>query len=481
MIYFRRQILLIAFKVFDLVVMALSFGMAMGDHRFLFKAILNSTLSFLLFLGEPENALLFISLALTWHTIFIFFKLYHSRRLSSQWLELFEIVKATTLGTLILLLGLFVIKQDVITLSFLTIFWILTTGLTVLSRVTMRLILARMRLQGRNLRYMLIVGTNQRAIEFANRLKANKKLGFSIIGFVDDEWKGVTAIQETGLSIVADLKNFKKFIRNNIIDEVMICLPVKSFYNQTHEIVKICEEQGVKIRFRPMIFDLKFATSRTERFDGELMVTFATGDAIGWRLIPKRALDIAISFVGLLALLPVFLIVSLLIKFYTPGPVFFIQDRVGFNKRRFKLYKFRTMIQGAEQKIKELEELNEVSGPVFKIMDDPRITSIGKFLRKSSIDEFPQLFNVLKGDMSLVGPRPLPVRDYERFDQDWHRRRFSVKPGITCLWQVSGRSGIQFDQWMELDMKYIDQWTFKLDIIILLRTIPAIFKASGAT
>ncbi len=183
----------------------------------------------------------------------------------------------------------------------------------------------------------------------------------------------------------------------------------------------------------------------------------------------------------IIILLPVFVAAALLIKLTSPGPVFFVQERVGYNKRRFKLYKFRTMVPGAEKKQKELEQLNEMSGPVFKIGKDPRITPIGKFLRKTSVDELPQIFNVLKGDMSIVGPRPLPVRDYEGFDQDWHRRRFSVYPGITCLWQINGRNQISFEEWMKLDMEYIDNWSLGLDLIILAKTIPAVLKGSGAT
>ena len=158
----------------------------------------------------------------------------------------------------------------------------------------------------------------------------------------------------------------------------------------------------------------------------------------------------------------------------------FVQSRVGQNKRKFRMYKLRTMVVDAEKQMRGLEHLNEVSGPVFKIKNDPRITPVGRFLRKASIDELPQLFNVLKGDMSLVGPRPLPVRDYEGFSEDWHRRRLSVKPGITCLWQVNGRSSIAFEQWMELDMQYIDRWSLLLDFQILARTIPAIWKGVGA-
>ena len=170
----------------------------------------------------------------------------------------------------------------------------------------------------------------------------------------------------------------------------------------------------------------------------------------------------------------------MIVKATSGGSVFFIQERLGINKRRVRLYKFRTMVSDAEQRLSELEHLNEASGPVFKIKNDPRITRIRKVLRKTSIDELPQLINVLKGDMSFVGPRPLPVRDYNGFDEDWHRRRFSVRPGITCLWQVNGRSGVSFDHWMELDMKYIDEWSLWLDLKILAQTVPAVLKGSGA-
>lgn len=174
------------------------------------------------------------------------------------------------------------------------------------------------------------------------------------------------------------------------------------------------------------------------------------------------------------------MIAGILIKLDSPGPVFFIQKRVGYNKRLFKAYKFRTMIKGAEKQQSKLEQLNEMSGPVFKIKNDPRITKIGRIMRKTSIDELPQLFNVLKGDMSLIGPRPLPVRDYERFEEEWHKRRFSIRPGLTCLWQINGRNGMSFDKWVELDMEYIDNWSLLLDLKILIKTIPAVFKGSGA-
>jgi lipopolysaccharide/colanic/teichoic acid biosynthesis glycosyltransferase len=172
--------------------------------------------------------------------------------------------------------------------------------------------------------------------------------------------------------------------------------------------------------------------------------------------------------------------VALLIKSTSPGPLFFSQVRVGLNKRQFKMYKFRTMVANAEQMQDQLLSMNEMSGPVFKIRHDPRITPCGRILRKISIDELPQLFNVLLGDMSLVGPRAMSLRDYQLFDQDWQRRRFSVKPGITCLWQIKGRNSIPFEKWMELDVEYIDKWSLWLDFKILVQTLPAVVRGTGA-
>jgi exopolysaccharide biosynthesis polyprenyl glycosylphosphotransferase len=210
------------------------------------------------------------------------------------------------------------------------------------------------------------------------------------------------------------------------------------------------------------------------------MLTFHMGPSDGEGIWIKRVSDIIISAIALIFLAPFFAIVGILIILDSRGPIFFVQERVGYNKRRFKLYKFRTMTSDAEEKQKEIEYLNEASGPVFKIKDDPRVTKIGKILRKTSIDELPQFFNTLAGEMSLVGPRPLPIRDYELFEENWQKRRLSVKPGLTCLWQISGRNALPFDKMIELDMEYIDNWSLLLDLKILVKTIPAVFRGTGA-
>jgi exopolysaccharide biosynthesis polyprenyl glycosylphosphotransferase len=276
------------------------------------------------------------------------------------------------------------------------------------------------------------------------------------------------------------LSQINNFIASQAVDEVLIALPIDKYGSLVETIVHHCEEQGIIVRVRTGMSGLQVARSFVDELDGVPVLTIQSGPADSWRLVMKRLIDIAGSAALLLALAPLFAIVTLLIRLDSPGPVFFAQQRVGLNKRRFRILKFRTMVDGSDQQQHMLEHLNEVKGPVFKIKNDPRMTRIGKFLRRFSIDELPQLINVLKGDMSLVGPRPLPVRDVERIEVRSHKRRFSIKPGITCLWQVNGRSEIGFEDWVRMDLEYIDRWSLVLDMIILMKTIPAVFKGPGA-
>jgi exopolysaccharide biosynthesis polyprenyl glycosylphosphotransferase len=269
-------------------------------------------------------------------------------------------------------------------------------------------------------------------------------------------------------------------IAHQAVDEVLVALPIDRYRPLVETIVRHCEEQGIVVRVRTEMFNLQVARSYVDNLEGVPVLTIQSGPADSWQLVMKRLIDVAGSAALLLALAPLFAVVTLLIRLDSPGPVFFAQERVGLNKRRFRMLKFRTMVPEADTQQHMLEHLNEAEGPVFKIKNDPRITRIGKFLRRFSIDELPQLVNVLKGDMSLVGPRPLPVRDVDRIDVQWHKRRFSIKPGITCLWQVNGRSNIGFNEWVRMDLDYIDKWSLGLDLVILMKTIPVVFRGPGA-
>ena len=264
------------------------------------------------------------------------------------------------------------------------------------------------------------------------------------------------------------------------LDEVFIALSMGKHSHLIETIVRLCEEQGIIVRLQTEMFKLRIARWHVEQFNGLPVVTVRSGPPDGWQLIGKRVIDVGGSLVLLIALAPIFAMVAIAIKLDSHGPILFRQERVGLNKRRFKLFKFRTMVEGADIQQPLLERLNEAAGPVFKIRNDPRITGVGKFLRRFSVDELPQLLNVLKGEMSLVGPRPLPVRDIERIEVQWHKRRLSMQPGVTGLWQVNGRSDVSFDHWVRMDLEYIDKWSLALDLKILLKTIPAVLRGSGA-
>jgi exopolysaccharide biosynthesis polyprenyl glycosylphosphotransferase len=351
--------------------------------------------------------------------------------------------------------------------------------LLVALRLMWRDLMQSLHRRGRNVRYVLIAGTNRRATRIADMLLSDPVSGHRILGFVDDGWHDPNASETYRSMLVGGLDQLPELLRTLVLDEVIIALPLASTYSRVRSIVSDCAQQGVPTRCEVSLFNPATISAPQRTFPLHLVtMDHHTRDimAVG----AKRALDIAVSLLAIGLLSPAFVVIGILIKATSPGPVFFLQERLGLGKRRFTIFKFRTMVSNAETLLATVEHLNQSQGPTFKLVEDPRITLVGSFLRKTSIDELPQLFNVLWGDMSLVGPRPLPLRDYKGFSEDWHRRRFSVKPGITCLWQVMGRSTIGFDRWMRLDMDYIDGWTLWLDIKILLRTIPVVLRGSGA-
>ena len=254
-----------------------------------------------------------------------------------------------------------------------------------------------------------------------------------------------------------------------------------SLSDKNRQVISVCESEGVEIWVTADFFKTSIATSSFDNFLGHSVLVYRTTDDASWPLFFKHMMDYLLSFVGLILTLPILICVSLAVYFTSGGPILFRQKRSGLHGRPFTLYKFRTMISNAEQLQAELQTQNMMSGPVFKIENDPRVTPLGNFLRKYSLDELPQLWNVLRGDMSLVGPRPLPLYETNNFTNIAQRRRMSVKPGLTCLWQISGRNQIvEFKEWIRLDLEYIDRWNFWLDIEILFKTIPAVLFGRGA-
>lgn len=481
MIAARRQMITGAVKVFDLLLMALSLGVAMLPVLLKDGPV---TLTQLFEMRIQVRDFLFFSvLVLTWNFIFTMLGLYDSKRLSSRLGELTDTIKATSLGTLAIAIVGFLLKVQIVNPAFIAVFWVFSAIVAGGGRVTLRTWLRHIRTQGKNAHNMLIVGTNRRALDFALKIQSQLELGYRIIGFSDDQWEGSEELSTYGFGVVCDLETLPIFLRRNIVDEVVLALPVRSFHLHASTIAALCEQQGIILRVLPDLFNLANARLGVEELAAAPLVTHHTTITAGGALLAKRMFDFTLALVILIFASPLLVLVAVLIKLTSPGPVFFVQKRIGLNKRIFDIYKFRTMVVNAESKMHEIEHLNEVSGPVFKIKNDPRITPVGRFLRTTSIDELPQLFNVLKGDMSLVGPRPWQLRDYELFTsacKDWQRRRFSVRPGVTCLWQINGRNTLAFEKWMELDRQYIEKWSFWLDLKILAKTIPAVLRGSGA-
>lgn len=474
----KRRLFLGMLKILNLGLMSLAFAAAAAlqvQHQS-WGVTLSS---FLTLRVKLINLAIFAIMLIAWHAILSLCGLYQSQRLAGRVSMVANAIKATTLATLFSGLMAIACQIRLITPVFLLLFWIIASLLVAAARMLIRSGLEVMRVRGRNLRHILILGTNKRALEFARRLDRTPELGYRVLGFVDTTWHDHSGA-EMRWPLCCDFEKLPEFLRRNVVDEVANYLPVRSCYERSSQIAGLCEHHGIFMRFDPELFNLKIARARTDELDGTAHITAHSSLLDGWPTMLKRGFDVAASFSLLVVLSPLLTVIAAVIKLTSAGPVLFRQERVGLNKRRFAMNKFRTMVPNAEKMLPKLEAMNEASGPVFKIKNDPRITAVGRILRRTSLDELPQLLNVLRGDMSLVGPRPLPVRDYEGFNEDWQRRRFSVRPGITCLWQVNGRSNVAFDQWMKLDLQYLDEWSIWLDVKILAQTIPAVLKGSGA-
>jgi exopolysaccharide biosynthesis polyprenyl glycosylphosphotransferase len=477
MLLLRRRLLLEAAKLLDTLGLIVAFALASAVVAYQIREI--SLQQFLSMRVKLGNFALFGGFLIAWRLIFTGFGLYETRRLSARAREVLDALKATTVAAGMLFLGAGALRIRMVTPVFIGCFWVVGTAGSMSSRLLGRYVLQRVR-RCRNLRQILVVGTNARAVGFARRIEAHPELGYTLAGFVDDAWVGRGEFARNGHKLVSGLDGFLPYLRTHVVDEVVIALPMKSAYVQARRIARDCAGQGILVRLLPDVFGMRLARAHAAEFEGEAVLTLSTSLADNWQFLLKRSLDVVLSLAAIALVAPLCVLAVVAIKLTSPGRVFFIQDRVGLNKRIFHMFKFRTMVQDAEKRQHELESRNEATGAVFKIRNDPRITPVGRFLRKTSIDELPQLLNVLKGDMSLVGPRPLPVRDYKGFEQDWQRRRFSVRPGITCLWQINGRSSCTFEKWMELDMDYIDHWSLGLDMKILAKTIPAVVRGAGA-
>ncbi len=402
---------------------------------------------------------------------------------------------------------LYMLKLD-LSRSFVGIFCTITTLLIYTERVIILLLLRFFRIRGKNFRNLLIVGTGEQARSAYEEIILQPELGIRVVGFVElsntemmataqvanslhqevaeqltvpGVTRGELHLTEVPAKIVATPDTFEKALKRFAIDEVIFTDVVRE-YAQIREMAQIASEEGIRVTLAADLFSLKMINSEITYFGDLPLIQYdsSPGGGDSTELVVKRATDVIVSATSLVLLFPALIVTAILIKLDSPGPIFFQQKRMGLNGRKFTLYKFRSMVQDAERKRRGLESQNEMTGPVFKIANDPRITRLGSFLRKHSIDELPQLWNVLRGDMSLVGPRPPIPKEVSLYERK-HRRRLSMRPGLTCTWQVSGRNEIpDFEQWAKLDLEYIDNWSLRNDFKLLLKTIPAVFFGRGA-
>ncbi len=388
--------------------------------------------------------------------------------------DLVDVLRATAIFAAGVLSLLFILKLGDVSRSVLLAIFPTLAATAILTRVALRWTLARLRERGMNSRFVLIVGTNGRAQAFADLIESHDFLGLRVVGHLatpNDPPPTVTR------PIIGRLDDIEVLLHSMVIDEVAICLPV-SQWSRIDDIARLCEEEGKIVRIPMYVLEHTISTGRAEELMGVPIYSIVRGPDRVAGLAAKRVMDIAVAAIGLLLLGPVMALIALAVRTGSPGPILFRQLRVGLHGRPIGVVKFRTMSADAEQRVAELAERNEIRGHAFKVTDDPRITAVGRWLRRTSLDELPQLWNVLRGEMSLVGPRPPLPSEVASYDV-WHRRRLSMKPGITGLWQIRARHEADFDRWVETDLEYIDGWSVWLDLKIMVRTIPAVLARTG--
>ena len=368
---------------------------------------------------------------------------------------------------------LYLAKLPDVSRAYLLVLFGVQLAATILVRVSIRQFFGVARKRGQNLRNVLVLGTGPTGRSLAQKLEDHGELGLRVSGFLGEPADDLPA----RWTYLGSLERLPDIIHSQVVDEVAICL-VTEDWGLIESIAALCETEGKRVRMPVPMPQLSIATAHIEDLDGTPVLSLLTGPNTALALAVKRLIDLVVATAAIVLLAPLLAGLALAVALTDGRPILFRQERVGLQGRRFRVLKFRSMVAGAESMVDGLLEHNEINGHAFKISSDPRVTTVGRFLRRSSLDELPQLWNVLRGEMSLVGPRPPLPREVAAYDV-WHRRRLSMAPGITGLWQVSARREADFDRWVRLDLDYIDRWSLWLDLKILARTLPAVLGGSG--
>lgn len=425
-----------------------------------------------------EYRLLLLLVALVWGGVLLSAGRYVGLRYTSMWAEWKAMARVTILGGLVLAVVQFLVKVPFPPRTLYVIFLLVSFLALCAWRTVLHLLLNWLHRHGRDRKRVLVVGGGLRALHFLDVANEWADMGLDVIGIIDLGPDQVAAGFGPGLFLGTD-DDLRDVLHEVPVHEVLIALPVGAM-SKVRQVLAVCEEEGVQARVLGDLFATNSSNMRVDYVRDIPVLSFSTVPTQEWQLLAKRLIDIVASALLLVLLSPLFLIIAVAIRLDSPGPILYRWRVMGLDKEPFTSWKFRTMVPNADALKAQLMDRNEMKGPVFKMSADPRITNVGRLLRKYSLDELPQLYSVLRGDMSLVGPRPPLVTEVNRFE-DWQRRKLSIRPGLTCLWQVSGRSEItDFDEWAQLDLEYIDNWSLTLDLKILLRTIPAVLNSRGA-
>ena len=390
--------------------------------------------------------------------------------------EAFKEMRVAVIGVLVLAAAGYLLRLDFISRPFLLLFGLINGVVLAGARVLERRTAFGRKLAEAPERVVVVVGCGEEAVAVARQVAAHRAWGLRLLGLVDADGCGRDRVAE--FPVVGEARSLSDLLTHEIVDEVVLAVPTRELAELEPALVR-CQELGVRVRVALRPFPHLRPHVEVEALNGIPLLTFATSPIAPFALFVKRLIDVVAALGALILLAPLWLLAAAAVRLTSRGPVLYRQERCGLHGRRFVLLKFRTMVENADRMRDEVAHLNVMDGPVFKAPGDPRVTPVGRLLRRSSLDELPQFLNVLVGDMALVGPRPPIPAEVEQYEP-WQRRRLAMKPGITCLWQVSGRSNLDFATWMELDLAYIDHWSLWLDAKIIALTVPAVFSGRGA-